>query len=435
MPPETVGTPKKPRFFYGWLIVLVSFFGDLMMAGVATHSFGFFVKPMTEAFGWTRAQISFSATLRAITGAVSGIFLGPMLDRYGARPIMVGGAIIAGIGVIMLSRVTALWHFYLIHGIMDAAGLTAIGGLVATTVVAKWFIRKRGRAMAIVSAGLPLGGVILGPLTLYIITNFGWRMAWVVLGILIWVIIIPLAWIFMRRTPEDIGLLPDGEELSPQPEQGTKEEASTPNSAGSRVEEVWTLKEALRTPTLWIILLSFLSSGMGLSATMLHQIAYISDKGLPPSVGATNIMVWGIAAAVGSLFWGFLSERIPVRFCITAAFIVSAAGLFFIITANTIEGVLIYSVIHGIGAGGSSPLDGIITANYYGRRFIGTIRGVLMPLRLISTGGGPLFAAYIYDTTRSYDLAFIIFAVAYLLGGILILFAPPPKHKEPTGIT
>lgn len=422
MTPETVGIHKKPRFFYGWLIVLVSFFGDLMMAGVGVHSFGFFIKPMTQAFGWSRAQISFSATLRAVTGAFSGVFLGPLLDRYGAKPIMVGGAIIAGLGVIMLSRVTALWHFYLIHGIMDAAGLTAIGGLVATTVVAKWFIRKRGRAMAIVSAGLPLGGVILGPLTLYVITNFGWRMAWVVLGALIWIVVIPLAWVFMRRTPEDIGLLPDGDELPAQQGQGTQ---------GTQ-EEVWTLKEALRTPTLWIILISFLSSGMGLSATMLHQIAYISDKGLPPSVGATNIIVWGIAAAVGSLFWGFLAEKIPVRFCVTAAFVVSAAGLVLLINAHSIEGVLLYSVVHGIGAGGSSPLDGIITANYYGRRFIGTIRGVLMPLRLISTGGGPLFAAYVYDVTKSYNLAFTIFAAAYIGGALMILIASPPRHKRQT---
>lgn len=425
-----MGIPKKPRFFYGWLIVLVSFVGDLMMAGVGTHSFGFFIKPMTQAFGWTRAQISFSATLRTLTGAVSGVIIGPLLDRYGARPVMVVGAIIAGLGIMLLSRVTAIWQFYLVHGLFSAEGMTAIGGLVATTVVAKWFIRKRGRAMAMVSAGLPLGGAILGPLTQYTITNFGWRTAWVVLGALIWIAVIPLAWIFMRRTPEDHGLLPDGEELSSQQEPGTKEAAGTPNSTGARLEEIWTLKEALRTPTLWIILLSFIFSGMGLSATMLHQIAYISDKGLPPSVGTTNIMVWGFAAAVGSLFWGFLAERVPVRFCVTAAFFVSAAGLVLLITARNLEMVLFYAVVHGVGAGGSSPLDGIITANYYGRRFIGTIRGVIMPIRLISTGGGPLFAAYIYDVTRSYNLAFTIFAITYMLGGLLILLARPPRLKK-----
>ncbi len=420
-----MGIQKKPRFFYGWVIVLVCFFSDFFMAGVATHSFSFILKPMSQELGWTRTMIVAGASLRTAIAALSGLIVGPLLDRYGPRPLIVAGALIAGAGIIALSRVSEIWQFYLLYGLTEGTGLTAMGGLVAITAVTKWFIRKRGRATAIVAAGLPVGGAVLGPITLYIIQHFGWRAAWLTLGLLICIVMIPMAALFLRRTPEDMGLLPDGEEIPP--EQGAKEDSIA--RAASKLEEVWTLKAALRTPTLWLVIFAFILSGTALSAGMLHQTAYISDKGFPPAVMATNMVVWGLSAAVGSLFWGFLAERIPPRYCTAAGFFIGAGGLVILITAQNLQMVLIYAVVWGVAAGVSAPLQAIILANYYGRTFIGTIRGVVNPLHLISTAGGPLFAAYIYDTTKSYDLAFTIFSVCYLLGAFMILLARPPRLK------
>lgn len=430
MYPDTVAVSRKPRFYYGWLIVLTGFLGDFMTAGVAVHSFGFILKPMTQELGWTRAMTMGAASMRTVTGAFSGVIIGPLLDRYGARPIMVLGAIIGGIGIIALSRVNEIWQFYLVYGLMGAVGMIAMGGLVSSAVVTKWFIRKRGRAMAIVAAGLPLGGAALGPVTQIIIENFGWRTAWLVLGSLILLVIIPAAGIFMRRTPEDIGLLPDGDNAPLKPNPGEVVKPEIIKRVAARLEETWTLKEALRTPVLWMIIASFILSGMGLSAGIFHQTAYISDKGLSSAVLTTNIIVFGFSAALGSLFWGFLSERIQVRYCVAASFLVSAGGLVLLIIAQDSGAVILYAIAYGVGAGGSAPLNAIILANYFGRTFMGTIQGVVMPLRLIATAGGPLFAGYIFDITGSYDTAFTIFAATYLLGGLMIWVARRPVRKE-----
>lgn len=420
---------KQPRFFYGWWVVLVSFFGDFLAPGITTHSFSFLVKPMTQELGWTRTMIMLGTTVKTSISAFSGPMVGPLIDHFGARLVMVVSAALAGAGIMALSRVNALWQFYLFYGLAGAICLIGIGGLITTTAVAKWFIRKRGRALAIVTAGLPLGGAVLGPISQYIIVHFGWRLAWIFLGATLWIVMIPLAWFLIRRTPEDMGLLPDGEDASP--------EVSPRQNGGSggiehrlqATEEVWTLKEAFKTPTLWLIILAFNTSGVGLGATLLHQTAYLSDKGLPSAAMTSNMIVWGIAAAVGSLFWGILAEKFPVRYSVAGCFLLSAGGLAILIGAQSLLPVLVYAVVFGIGSGGFAPLYAITLANYYGRTFLGSIHGVSMPFRLVSIGGGPLFAAYIYDVTRSYNLAFSIFATTNFIGAFLILITRPPRRK------
>jgi len=436
MYPDNAGAPRKPRFFYGWLVVLVGFLGDFMMAGISTHSFSFFIKPMTQELGWTRTMITGAATLRTLTGAITGPIIGPLIDRYGGRVVMIGGALLAGAGIMLLSQVSKLWQFYLVYGVMGAEGLTAMGGLVVTSVVAKWFIRKRGRAMAFVAAGLPLGGVVLGPISQFMIQHFSWREAWMVLGGLVWIIIIPAAWLFMRRTPEDMGLLPDGDEGSPVPRQRASDVVRPAEvRSAPQVETIWTLKAALRTPALWVVLLSFILSGMGLSGTMLHQTAYISDKGLPTAVMTTNMVIWGLSATLGTLFWGFLAERFPARYIVSAAFFLGAVGLSLLVNAQSLSSVLLYAVTFGFAAGASAPMNALILANYYGRTFVGAIQGATMPFRLISTAGGPLFAGYIYDVTGSYNIAFSLFAGTYLLGALMILTAKPPIFKEKAAVS
>ncbi len=428
MCPETVGDKKKPQFFYGWVIVLVSFLSDLMTTGATLHSFSFILKPMTQELGWTRTITMVGAGLKNTAGAFGGIIIGPLLDRYGARPLMVVGAVVGGIGIIALSRVNELWQFYLLYGLIGSMGITAIGGLVTSSTVVKWFIRKRSRATAITVAGSPLGGAVLGPITQYIILQYGWRAAWAVLGSLIWIVVIPLAGLFMRRQPEDMGLYPDGDKVRPEPGQG----ASATDQSSPKLEEVWTPKAALRTPTLWVIILSFVLSGMGMSANMYHQTAYISDKGLPSSVLTTNIVVFGITAALAFIPWAFAAEKFAARYCVAASFFGCAGGLAILVAAQSMPAVLLYAVVYPLAASGGVLLEVIMLANYYGRTFIGTIRGVIMPLRLISTVGGPLFAAYIYDVTKSYDLAYIIFGITYLLAAFVILMARPPKPQVKT---
>jgi len=208
---EAARTGEKPRFFYGWLVVVACFMGDFMMAGVSTHAFGVLLKPMSEDLGWSRTMATFAMTMRSFVSAFSGPIVGPLLDRRGPRVIMVVGATIAGIGIMAQGWVTEIWQFYLVYGVLGSLGMMAMGGLVTSTTVSKWFVRKRGRATAIVMAGLPMGGAVLVPVTQFVISNYGWRGAWVVLGLLVWVLVVPLAALFMRRTPEDMGLRPDGD--------------------------------------------------------------------------------------------------------------------------------------------------------------------------------------------------------------------------------
>ena len=416
-----VSIVSRGRVFHGWYIVAVAAITGAA-AGIASYSFGLFFNPMHNSLGWSRTAISLALTFRAVTGMFISPVYGPIVDRkHGAVLLMVGGGVVLGVALVLTSQVTQLWQFYLLIGVAYGMSVAALGPQVVTpTVIAKWFIRMRGRAIAIVSLGHNVGAVIFVPLTAFIIVNFGWRDAWFLLGIVGFILVVPLSALFVRRTPEDVGLLPDGREPS---SSGAQELNARPDLA---TEHDWTLREAARTPALWLIVVGFTISGAGLGGFLPHVIPAMTDKGYSTVVATGMLTLFSILVVVTKMTWGILGERVQVRYLIAVSYFAATATMLVMILVDSGPLILLFPVLYSVGGGGYAPLSSLMWANYFGRGSLGTIRGVFFPVTQAIGAVSPVFAGYVFDTTDSYDLAFLFFGLCFAVGAVMMLLAKRP---------
>ena len=427
----------KPRLFYGWYVVAGAFFAHWMGAGIGIPVFGLFFKPMSAELNWTRAMTTLPLVTRNVLSHLAGPIIGPLVDRFGPKYLMTGGAIIAGVGTMLMSQTNSLWQFFLFFAVIGAIGNAGLSNIVTNTTIAKWFVRKRGRATGIAAAGINVGEAIITPFVLLLITLFGWRTAWIGIGLVPWLVVAPASFFLMRRAPEDMGLLPDGDpppKGERQPESGTNQvEHTTDTSPTTSDEYVWTAKEAFKTPTLWMIVLATNLAGLAVSGVVMHQIPFLTDQGLSQTDAAMSLVAYAVFAVLSKLLWGFLAERIQIRYLTAASLLGSALGLVILIQANALTDGIIFGVVYGSTRGAWAVVQSLIWADYFGRHFLGTIRGFVAPIQLVSGIGGPLFAALVFDLRQSYILAFYIFVASYILGALLILITQPPTppNKAP----
>lgn len=411
---------KRPRFFYGWVIVAVSFVADAIALGAGNSTFSVFLKPMSESLGWSRTAFTGAVTLQVIFTLFANPLVGYVIDRYGPKVVMVSGALVAGFSYLLLGQVTEPWQFYLLYAAAAGFGLHEIGQLVTSAAVSKWFIRMRGRALAIAATGSSVGQVIFTPLAAFLVVTRGWRDAWGVIGILVVAVILPPTLLFMRRMPEDMGLRPDGD---PPTETTSGRTSGSPRPR----EAVWGVRDALRTRTLWILVVAFNLSSVAFSAIGYHLVPYYTDIGFSLETAALLVALTQVVASVSKLPWGLIAERVPVRYCLMVVVLGRVGGLLSLLLGTSPLRVFGFVFIAGPLSYVMGSLQAQIWADYYGRAFIGTIRGILGPLSLGSSIGGPLFAAVVYDQFGSYTAAFWVFVVTLCLSAIALFYAKPPN--------
>jgi sugar phosphate permease len=391
--------------------------------GTGNAAFSVFLKPMSEDLGWNRLLLSGAVTLQAVGNIVVSPLAGWVLDRHGPRMIMVFGAGVATVCFLLMGSITEPWHFYLLYTSATVLGLNEMGSLVTSTTVAKWFVRKRGRAMSLGSIGLNVGGAVLAPLVAITIAAVGWRQTWSVLGIVVACTVLPAAIFFFQRAPEDMGLLPDGDQPGSEP-------VGRPGERTAATEQQWKLSDALRNPTTWVIVGAFNLILVAASAMSQHSVAYLEDTGMSlveasAMFGASHVITIG-----AKLTWGAISDRFPVRYCLIISSFARIVGLMSLMYATGPARMGGFIIGQGIGQG-MGLLGPKLWADYYGRTFLGTIRGVLQPFSVVASLIGPLFAAYVYDTLGSYNLAFWVIIVCLLFSVALLWIARPPKVPEP----
>ena len=415
--------------FHGWWIVATSFVGAGVGMGIGGVGLGVFVEPMTGDLGWSRAAMAGVFIIRAMVMGVLGPLLGPLVDRrMGAQTLYVAGGFIAGASIIMLSRVDTIWQFYLLFGIGWSVGQLAFGGnLLTGPIVAKWFVRKRGRAMGMYTMGIPVGSIVFVPINIFLVTTFGWETSWIILGVTTWVLTIPLAAFTMRRQPEDMGLHTDGDS-DDEYERALAQPAGL-TAALHRVD--WTLSQALRTPTLYVLLVAFLFMGMAMGIFTIHQIPAITDKGYSLGVaGVVSITLSSCSLLVKPIV-GFLSERMPPRFLASVCFSLGASSLIVLGLAETLYLLFLFAVLYGFGAGAAAVFQNVIWADYYGRRHLGSIRGMIAPITALGGGISPFIAGWMFDRTGSYDtILFVMGAGAFVSAGLMLLARPPRVRIE-----
>lgn len=410
---------RRTPFFYGWIIVAGAFFGAFASGGIQGFTFSVFLKPMSEDLGWTRSALTAGVTVNTLVASFIAPIFGYIVDRHGPRPLMAAAAVVGGVAAFLLSQVTQLWQFYLIFGVAGIFGGAALGEVVTQSTVVKWFVRRRGRAVAVGSMGGAASGALLAPVISFIVVNSGWRDGWVLMAAMFFLILLPVSFLMIRR-PEDVGLKPDGDG------------SLNPGQAGdgADTEQSWTLSQALRDRSLWLLLGSLTVAGLCVSSVVIHEYSYITDRGFSEGIAAAVLSTHAAMAVVGRLLWGFIVERVAVRYAMAAVFLLCGTSLVLLVTAEFAVLFLVFAVVYGLSIGGYSVTTTVAFANYYGRGHMGSIRGAVSPLVTGSVALGPWLIARGYDLQGTYTSGFLAMVALFIMAGALAVLAKPPRKAE-----
>lgn len=417
------------KIFYGWWIVAATNIICMFGYGTWLYSFGVFFKPMSAEFGWTRAMTAGAYSLRSVEGGIASPIVGWAVDRYGSRILIIIGAVVSGSAFVMMPLIQSLWGFYLIYGILLSAGMSAMLYLPAWTVIAKWFNRRLSLALAILSVGAGFGGLICAPVAAFLISRYGWRLAFVVLGVFIWCVVIPLAFV-IREHPEDMGLSPEGDGPAPALSPGNAVSDSAARVAPlTNGTNDYTLKEAVSSSSFWFMALAFFFQGVSHSTVTVHTIPALTDVGIPVEQAAYSIGLLTLVSIIGRLSFGYLGDHINKRYLFMVSYILMGSGLLVLMNAQTMGMVWLFIFMFGVGFGGNIPLMPAIRAEYFGRKALGKIQGAMDPVMMLAGATGPIFAGYIFDTTGSYRIAFLVTGVMTFFAAVMIFFARPKRAR------
>lgn len=410
---------KKPKFFYGYIIVLAGFIIQIVSWG-AFSAFGVFFNPLLDKFGWTRATISGAQSLAFLIMGFASIIVGRLGDKFGPRMTMIVCGFLFGLGYLLMSQINTIWHFYLFYGVLVGIGISGVDVLLLPTV-ARWFVKKRGMMSGIIKVGTGVGMVIMPIVASWLIFAYGWRASYVVLGSIALVLII-LPALFLRRDPGQKGLVPYGEE-----------EVSTSglNEAGRG----FFLQEAVRTRQFWLLSIIYLFIIFCTQTIVVHIVPYALDVGISATNAASVLATIGGASIVGRLVMGSAGDRLGNRLAMVVCLLILTAALFWLQWAKELWMLYLFALVYGFAHGGVFTLISPLIAELFGLSSHGVIFGIVIFSGTIGGAIGPLLAGRIFDVTDSYQLAFVISVVVSVIALILSLLLRPTggKSLQPVG--
>jgi MFS family permease len=416
------------RIFYGWYIVGVGFLANVASSFALASTLSIFLKPLTSELAVSRGVFSLLRSGEGIIGACLAPLVGTLVDRYGGRWLMAIGTTIVGVGYFFLGHVDSFSQFAAIRLTLVSFGDAIMGYMVVNVVIAQWFVRRRGRALAFTSMGVGFAKVCMPVVAAWLLLTLGWRQTWTVFGVLTITLLVLPALFIVRRRPEDMGLFPDGAN-EPGIESGMfrgKKKFGEDHAANAS-ETVWTRAEAVRTSAFWLLVITFGISSVGVTGLNLHVYPYVTDIGHSPVVAATVMSVIASMQLASPLVWGFLAERIDPRIAAMLRFIVQGVGLGLAISTSSLICLYTGFFLYGIGLGGNMVLPDLLWANYFGRRSLGRIRGMGLLISQVLAAFGPPFFGFLFDATGGYGLSFALFGAALATSAVLSLMLRPPR--------
>jgi sugar phosphate permease len=416
-PPE-----HKPRFFYGWIIVLTVALGGFGSSTEAFPVLSVFLKPVTEEFGWSRQVFTAPLTIGGLVGSVAALATGPMVDRFGSRWALTGAYAIVGSSFVLMSLMDNMLHYYVLQ-ILARSMNTGVLAVATAVIIPNWFIVKRGKAMSLGNLGFPIGAAFMPLFVQMLITIDDWRAAALGVGILILTVsTIPVA-LFIRRRPEDMGLFPDGDIRD------RSLERSTDVQPGSRFADVsFTFKQASRMPVFYLLTIAGTFWWFGRAGLILHVVPYLTDHGVSDQMAVAALVTQSAVGTGGALVAGYLRDRFSVRYVLAIDFTMTAGGTLLLMAVGPAWLAIVWGVTYGFAQGASVPLQRLIFADYFGRRHLGSIEGVVRSAQNIAQALGPLAGAVAFDATQSYTSIFTVFFFCNVVAIVLVLLARAPAH-------
>ncbi len=397
------------KLFYGWVIVGVGIVVTCIGIG-AMMSLSVFLQPMVDAMGWSRMGISTAALLNFLSMGIASFFGGALSDRLGTRVVLLAGGALLGLGLVAASQAATLVQFQILFGVLVGAGAGSFYAPM-TAVTTRWFTQHRSLAVALVSAGMGLGSMTMAPLARWIITNYDWRTAMLVLGDLAWLLIIPAA--LLVRPPPAAAIV------------------ATPKTSARGRE--FTAAEALRTPQFVAISLTYFACCAAHSGPIFHRVTNAIDHGVPAMAAATVFGVAGLASLSGRIICGLVADRVGAKPTVLAGLAVQAAAVSLYLVVRELGGFYALAMMFGLAYGGVMPLYAILVREYFGARIVGTVLGAVAFVSTLGMALGPWAGGWLYDSFGSYFWLFIgSFGIG--LGAVAIAFTFRPPRPLAVGL-
>ena len=425
----------RSPFFYGWWILGAAGTANFARNAAASLTISVFIYPLSEELGWSRTLIAGAAAAGGLAATFTSPIIGRMIDRYGARAVLTASIVVLCISTFALAwsdvsltvmGATIPWVFYIAFGTgrVIFASPVQIG---TSVVVSRWFIRMRGRTNGILGLSHSAGMVLFPLIASIVIAQSGWRDAWYVLSVVVFVVaLLPVA-LLISEQPEDLGLRPDGDVAD-----DVDEEAESDVTKSSAVEEPnWTSSEAMRTPALWLLALATGMMFFMQAGSNTHAAAFFQDQGLGAVTAGVSISLNAIFLGISSLVWGRVVERVPVRFVMAAVAVNLAIGAFLFTLTDTALEALAFSAFFGFGLGGMLVVPPVAYADYFGRSALGTIRGITEPFTTMGQAVGVIMPGLIFDFVGggSYLPFFVGAGIVGVLAAVASLFAVKPNGR------
>ena len=421
---------KRKPIFYGWVIVIVGFLAHIASAFSISSTLSVFLKPLSADLGISRGIFSLIRSGEILIGAAAAPVVGTLMDRHGGRWLMAAGGLVAGAGFICLGQARDFVQFMLVRWLLISPGDSLMGAMVVNVTISRWFVRMRGRALAIAGMGHGLAKVCMPVMAATLMLYVGWRGSWVVFGVFALLLVVAPAALFMRRSPEEMGLLPDGGPVEVKAAAATPHKRQYAKRTGADNVE-WGRREALRTPVFWLIASTFGVAQIGVTGLNLHVFSYVTDQGHPTLVAASVMSIIAVMQFSTPIVWGMLADRMDNGVLNMAKCALQGAGLLLALWLPGMAPLYAGFFIYGIGMGGTAILAETIWADFFGRVSLGKIRGMGSLVTSVFSAGGPPFFGLLFDYTESYYLSFNIFIGMLFTSAMLSLcLRPPTKRPE-----
>ena len=409
------------NLYYGWWVVLACFIINLYVGGIIFFSFTAFFEPIQQEFGWSYTQISLATSLRGLEMGIFAPIVGFLVDRFGSRKLLLGGTIVIGIGLVLLSFTHSLLMFYLCF-LFIALGAGGCTSVVTMTAVAIWFKKNVGLALGIMASGFGAGGLIV-PLIVFMIDASGWRLTLVILGVGMWLLGIPLS-LIVRDRPEQLGLSPDG----------PLTESSTTSDHGESLEKKKrAFLEMIKKRSFLYLNIAETVRMMTVTAVVTHLMPYLSSIGIPRATSGAVAAALPLVSIVGRFGFGWWGDRFDKRIVLATTFFLMSAGVFAFCYVQSFWVLLLFILLFAPGFGGSMVLRGAILQEYYGMASFGKMLGIVLGSASIGGIIGPTLAGWAFDTLGSYTSVW--YGLCGISGVAIFLIMKIKPIVSPSGTT
>lgn len=407
----------QARFFYGWVVLAACFLVTTMASGTMM-AFGVFINPLSEAMGWSHSSLSFTYALSAIVSGVGVLFVGSCLNTYSLRRIFLWSALVHGVGIYMSSTVTSIEAFFFWYGFIAALGRSAFF-ISTTTLITRWFEKKRGIVMGIMMAGNGVGPFIFSPLVTWIIFWWDWQTAFVMLGISLTVILAASA-ALMRNHPHEMGCIPYGgnpepRQPLPQTPPASQAKGRPQRSSGS----MW--GDVLRLEGFWsMVAINFLCC-ICHSIPLVHTVGFAQSAGLSAFTSAWVLSLMSISSIIGRVYWGVFADRYGSQLALAITLFLQGALILWLVNTQDPIVFFLYAIFWGFGYGGVGTQYGVVSREVFGARLFGTGYAGQNFFAMIGMAVGGFLGGYLYDLSGNYTTSWLVSFGAGVLSSLVAL--------------